>query len=308
LLVVADGPRPGHAGDPAACRAVRDIVTSVDWSCELLTRFNDTNLGCRRGVASGLDWAFAQVEAAIVLEDDCLPDPSFFEFCAELLQLYADDPRVMMVGGHRWEGPDLPETDSYYFSRYPAIWGWATWADRWRHFDLDMAACQELRAGPWLSGLLPDPIAESFWRREFDAMTAGLDTWDWAWFFACWVADGLSVRPNVGLVQNIGFGPGATHTSGSEHAVRSRTAGRMRFPLAHPAEVAADRSNESLIEWVNFSGQLRRQLREAARRIVERRPGSLPQPPATSTAIETTGAAIAATGSATHATTAATTR
>jgi hypothetical protein len=106
LLVVADGPRAGRRGEEELCRRTRSVIDGVDWPCEVLRNFSGANMGCGRRVASGFDWAFAQVEEAIILEDDCLPDPSFFPYCAELLERWCE-----------FAGADLHEDDR---SAWPA--------------------------------------------------------------------------------------------------------------------------------------------------------------------------------------------
>src|ERR1700735_5608959 len=88
LLIVADGARTGKEGEVEACRQVRDIVSRINWPCEVIQNFSETNLGCQERMISGIDWVFSQVEDAIILEDDCLPNPSFFHFCQELLERY----------------------------------------------------------------------------------------------------------------------------------------------------------------------------------------------------------------------------
>lgn len=138
LLLVADGPRPDHPGEAEKCAAARAVVEQVDWPCEALTDYAETNLGCRRRVSSGLDWVFATVEEAIILEDNCLPHPTFFRFCEELLERYRDDERVMRISGGNHKFGRKIGTDSYYFTRYAHVWGWASWRRAWRYYDVNM--------------------------------------------------------------------------------------------------------------------------------------------------------------------------
>lgn len=77
LLVIADGPRAGRPEEAEKVAATRKIVDRVDWDCEVLKCYSDSNLGCKNRVSSGITWAFEQVEEAIILEDDCIPDPTF---------------------------------------------------------------------------------------------------------------------------------------------------------------------------------------------------------------------------------------
>ena len=138
LMLVADGPRERRQGEPDACRQVRQIVEHVDWPCEVLKNYSDTNMGCGARVASGIDWVFQHVEQAVILEDDCLPDPTFFRFCEELLDRYRYEERVMQISGSNFLFGRRAVEVSYYFSRYPLCWGWATWRRAWRHFDFNM--------------------------------------------------------------------------------------------------------------------------------------------------------------------------
>jgi hypothetical protein len=233
LLVVADGPRETRPDDAAKVAATRAIIDQVDWDCEVLTNYSTDNLGCRRRVASGIDWVFEQVEEAIVLEDDCLPHPSFFRFCEELLDRFRDDDRVSAVGGANYHPGVRLNDDSYYFSKYPYIWGWASWRDRWKGtFDVDMAAWPRVRDRA--ADVLGDAREGAHWARVFDEVHAGrIDTWDVQWAFACMLAGRSAVVPNVNLISNIGFGADATHTVQST-AVASLEAEAMPFPLRHP--------------------------------------------------------------------------
>ena len=239
LLVVADGPRPDRPGEAALCAATRAVVAEPDWPCRVLRDYSETNLGCGRRVASGLDWAFERVDQAIVLEDDCRPDASFFPYCAELLERYRDDPRVMMISGDNFQDGRLRGPASYYFSRYPHVWGWASWRRAWRRYDFTMAGWPELaKTGEWLGRHTADPLMAAYWRRCFTAAASGrVDTWDYQWLFACWAHDGLAVAPNRNLVENIGFGADATHTTGDGRRL-ALPAAAMDFPLRHPAEMA----------------------------------------------------------------------
>jgi hypothetical protein len=254
LLVIADGPR--NDAEREACRRTRAIVDRVDWPCEVLRDFSDANLGCRRRIATGLDWAFGQVEEAIVLEDDCLPHPSFFRYCDELLARYRDDPRVRMISGPALQhGRQLGDA-TYFFSRYPMIWGWASWRRAWRDYDLAMKGWPAFRDGGGLTRLFGDPAIVAYWRNIFE--TLRLDdkpnTWDYQWVFSCFAHDGLIANPNVNLVTNIGHGVEATHTAADPlgHAnMPLEDAGTIR----HPREVAVDAESDRILFDRAFGGE-----------------------------------------------------
>lgn len=248
LLVVADGPRPDRPGEAERCAAARAIVADVNWPCQVSFNFSETNLGCRRRVSSGLDWVFGLVEEAIILEDDCLPDLSFFRFCDELLARYRDDARIAMISGNNFQQGAARGDESYYFSRYPEIWGWASWRRAWGHYDVDMKEWPKFRNDGWLERTFPQKRLARFWRDAFDAVhKGGLDTWDYQFSFSCLRRDALCVLPSVNLVSNVGFGADATHTK-TECRLSELPIQPISFPLRHPQhvvrDIGADRATE----------------------------------------------------------------
>jgi hypothetical protein len=261
LFVAADGPRPGR---PSALAE----ATAVDWGCELETLVRDRNLGCKEAVGSAITWFMERAGEGIVLEDDCVPDPSFFPYCAELLERYRDDGRVAGIGGSNYRGPPA-DGASYAFSIYNQTWGWATWRRAWAAYDPSLARWPELRESGWLEGLLRDRAARRFWREVFDRDHRGeIDTWDFAWTFACWAQRGLTAQPAVNLVTNIGFGADATHTTNAASPLANVPAREIAFPLVHPAAVASDtaldRFTSEHVHRVRFrTSRLRRALYSA---------------------------------------------
>jgi hypothetical protein len=247
LLVVADGPRQSRAGEAELCAAARAVIDGVDWPCDVQANFADTNLGCKNRVSSGLDWVFGECEEAVIIEDDCLPHPTFFRFCEELLAHYRDDNRVAMISGSNFLRDTRQMPPSYYFSLYGHIWGWASWRNRWQNYDVEMRRWRELRRTDWLENLLQDKWAVRDWRGEFDAVTDGrLNTWDHQWRFAWWVAGQYAVAPSANLISNLGFGAAATHTGDMAFAatMANLPTQPMEFPLRHPDKFALDREAE----------------------------------------------------------------
>lgn len=255
LLVIADGPRADHPDDAEKCAAVRAIIDGVDWDCEVLTNYSDVNLGCKRRVSSGLDWVFDTVEEAIVLEDDCLPHPTFFRFCEEMLEKYRDDERIAMISGDNFQFGRKRTGYSYYFSRYTHIWGWASWRRAWDNYDVDMKIWPEIREGRWLEDLLGAKKSVWYWKYIFKNVYNGkIDSWAYQWTFSCWIQSALTVLPNVNLVSNIGFGMKAVHTKVSNEFAEMETEA-MRFPISHPNYILRDSAADSITENKTFSGQ-----------------------------------------------------
>ena len=254
LLLIADGPRASRAGEAQLCAEVREIVSRVDWPCEVQRNFAEENLGCRQRVISGLDWLFEQVEEAIILEDDILPDPSFFPFCEEMLERYRYDDRVSMITGFHIGADEAKLAESYYFSALTHIWGWATWRRAWQHYDEHMSGWPQAKRSGTLRRVFPASSARRYWTPILDGMYHGTgpNTWDYQWMFTNILRGSLSVTPGVNLIENIGFGADATHVSDSAGAPKV-SVGALRFPLQHPDKVVAskdlDALDQRLSEW-----------------------------------------------------------
>lgn len=237
LFLVADGPR--HGEDEPKCQASRALADRVDWPCELLTNFSETNLGSGLRVASGLDWVFGQSEQAIILEDDCLPDLSFFPYCEELLARYRDDLRVMHIAGSSFLPARSRCKYSYYFSKYALGWGWASWSRAWRRFQFSIPTWPEFKRNR-LARVCPDHIEAAHWIRRYDPIFRGerKDAWDYQWSYALWEQNGLAVAPAANLVNYLGVGADATHTKDTAPC-RMRPA-KSVTDLLHPPIVAHD--------------------------------------------------------------------
>lgn len=262
LLVVGDGPRVDRQGEAEKVAATRAIIKRVDWDCEVLTNFSAGNLGCKRRPSSGIDWVFEQVAEAIILEDDCLPDPSFFRFCQEMLERYRHDQRIGMISGDNFQFGRRRNADSYYFSKYIHIWGWATWRDRWvGSYDITMAKWPRIRDEGWLIDMVGNTREAAYWQKIFDRVHRGdIDAWDYQWLFANWMEGRMGIMPAVNMVSNIGFDNNATHTKGvSDLANLARES--LRFPLTHPLGVFKNIQADQLSEIKCFRVPLMKRAR-----------------------------------------------
>jgi hypothetical protein len=241
LLVIADGPRADHSDETQKCATARKIIERVDWNCEVLTNYSEVNLGCAKRVSSGLDWVFDNVEESIVLEDDCIPHPTFFRFCEELLERYRYDSRILCISGQNVQFGRRRTEYSYYFSRYNHCWGWATWRQAWKYFDFDMKLWPEIKNTNLLSDIILDSQAVDYWSKIFQATYDGrIDSWGYRWTFASWIQNGISILPNVNLVSNIGFGMEGTHTLNKKSKYANMSTEKMSFPLIHPPFIIRD--------------------------------------------------------------------
>jgi hypothetical protein len=200
----------------------------------------DANLGCRQAVSSAIDWFFECEPQGIILEDDCLPDASFFPYCASLLQQHRDDPRIMCVSGDNFVSDVWSAPDSYYYSKFSHIWGWATWRRAWQHYRVQLPEIDATRTVALRRVFPNDPRSRRFWEDCFRKVARGeIDTWDYQWNCACWLAGGLTCLPAHNLISNIGFGAGATHTHDASSNLAGKPIGRIEQPLRAPVQVAS---------------------------------------------------------------------
>lgn len=214
LFIAADGPRENKKGEKEKCEEVRKIVLdNIDWDCEVKTLFREKNLGCKYAVSSAIDWFFKNEEQGIILEDDCLPDLSFFGFCEELLKKYKNNKKIMMISGNNFQFGIKRGDSDYYFSKYNHIWGWATWKRAWLKYDLKMLGYPNFKKDEKIKSIWNNKKIQNYWLYIFDEVYNNkINTWDYQWTYAIWNNNGLCILPNINLVSNIGFGKGASHT------------------------------------------------------------------------------------------------
>jgi hypothetical protein len=252
LFVAADGPK--RIEDHQKCAETRGLVNSVDWECDVITLFREENLGCRHAISSAISWFLDQVDEGIILEDDCLPSQSFFSYCQELLERYRDNDKVMVISGDNFQAGRTVTRDSYYFSRYPHCWGWATWRRAWQKYDDTLTGWPEYQESQAFLDIGADnPLFKGYWSRNFSRVISGeVDSWAYAWTYNCWVHGGLTAIPEKNLVKNIGFGPDATHTTGISERISAMQAWELNFPLRHPALVQRHREADRYADENHF--------------------------------------------------------
>jgi hypothetical protein len=261
LLAIADGPRSDRPDDIEKCAAARAIIDRVDWDCEVLKNFADRNLGCGIRLSTGISWVFENVEEAIILEDDCIPHPTFFRFCEELLDRYRDEEQIMHISGNNFWSHKYNRQDSYLFSPYTLSWGWATWRRAWQHYDFEMKhwlAMEPNQQQKFLKDLLGDIHAANTWIKIFqNLIDLNFNTWDYQWTLTCWLQGGQSIVPHVNLVSNVGFGLESTHTfSATTYSLDcpqfSIPITAIDFPLRHPQLGVRDPQIDRVIQDVCY--------------------------------------------------------
>lgn len=254
LYIAADGPRKNKTGEEEKCLQSRKVVEEIDWPCKVKTLFSETNLGCGRGPCTAITWFFEHETEGIILEDDCLPSPTFFRFCTELLERYRHDTRVMEIGGNNFDDDHMDEEEnSYRFSNQIYIWGWATWKRAWKYHDFNMNQFPEIQKKGYLNYSYDSIYARDFYQYVFSKMHTGDDVtnshtiWDYQWQFACKINSGLTIVPNRNLIQNLGFGEQATNTINPRGVGHNLKIESMRFPLQHPEFIMVDTEKDKQV-------------------------------------------------------------
>ena len=263
LLVIADGHRADRPGEAEKCVAAKAIIGGVDWECEVLTNYSDVNLGCKKRVSSGLDWVFDNVYKAIILEDDCLPDLSFFDFCENLLERYENDSRIMSICGVNFQlvnrniNYNSHSNYSYYYSMFHDCWGWATWKRAWKYNDVNMNLWPQVKTEKLLNNLLFDDRSVKYWVKIFQsAYENKVNSWFYPWFFSCRVHSGFGIFPEKNLVSNIGFGMAGTHTIDQNNPYANLCLEKLDLPLVHPPFMIHNKKADKYTQNTRFSPSL----------------------------------------------------
>ncbi|RZK60373.1 MAG: nucleotide-diphospho-sugar transferase [Pedobacter sp.] len=244
LFFAADGPRHNHPEDADLCKATREIIKQVDWECDVKTLLNEHNLGCGLAPATAISWFFKHVEAGIILEDDCIPNASFFDYCENLIEKYRYTEKIKMICGTSYQATAL-ESHTYYFSQYPHVWGWATWRRAWEEFSFDLQQESEEVIAKVINKTFRNRRDRELWIRNIKMIVDGLDAWDYQFMYWMWKNDGLCIVPWRNLISNIGFGDQATHT----HDVNSDQSAMEQFEISEIKHPEVIKINKRADRW-----------------------------------------------------------
>ncbi len=241
LFVIADGPRKNKIGEFEKCRQARAILEDIDWDCQVYKNYSDINLGCKMRISTGISWVFENVEEAIILEDDCLPEQSFFTYCQNLLQKYRLDNSIAIISGNNLLFEKQLVESSYYFSKISNIWGWATWKRTWDLYDVNMTDWYIYRNKKIFIELTRDQWIQKYMTMAFDETYYGkINTWDYQLQFTVLKKNLLCIAPSKNLVKNIGFSQDATHTTSENSVLSELETHPMNFPLIAPNSIRQD--------------------------------------------------------------------
>jgi hypothetical protein len=245
LYIAIDGPRENNQDDVIKINLIKDyIINNIDWECKVDTLFRNSNLGCMNAVSSAITWFFQNESKGIILEDDCLPDNSFFSYCDELLTKYEFDDRVRHISGVNFLDNNIEISESYYFSKFTHVWGWASWRRVWKDYSKDILNEYDFDNFNNFYNVYPNRKICKAICNEFKRVKSGnLNTWDYQYLFLNFINNGLTTIPKYTLVQNIGFDNDSTHTQSNPYNMREL---RSLDIISHPSDMIPNINNDIL--------------------------------------------------------------
>ena len=211
-----DGPRKHKEDDHKQVLETQRLLSEINWNCDVKTRFLTSNIGCKMAISTAIDWLFENEDYGIILEDDCLPTPAFFEFTAKRLMEHKDEPQIMHISGSSYFMKEPDDKSSYYFSRIPNVWGWATWKRAWNNMQLiDSNLDMSLTSVTVHKYFNNKKISKWFLRYVEEAKSPNSSVWSTSWTLSIINNEGICIAPLGNLVENIGFRDSATHSTGT---------------------------------------------------------------------------------------------
>ena len=254
LYIAVDGARKHRPEDAGLVAETLAIYKEIDWPCEVKRLIREENMGCKLAVSSAITWFFEQEEQGIILEDDCLPDPSFFPYCDQLLEKYRNEDAVMHINGVNFQDGNWRGSGSYYFSKVCHVWGWASWRRAWKKYDIQMNGIEEFFSQKLYLNVLNYKDSRLYWEPSFLKTKEGLiNTWDYQWVFSIWKNNGLSIMPNFNLISNIGFDESGTHTKSHDPRVSKKPLSPVNGELVDPVMLVPDYEGDQYSFYKLFS-------------------------------------------------------
>ena len=257
LFISVDGPR--NEKEKEKVEEVKKIISKVDWNCKVKKRIFDENQGIIKGAGGAIDWFFDNVKEGIVFDDDCVPDQSFFRFCAEMLEKYRDNDKIMHISGNTFQNKKNAGKFSYYFSKYTYVWGWASWRKAREEYDIQMKDYLKLKNSNYFVKKIPNLIERIYLKKLFREAYKDPKRIDTKWLFAVFAKKGLAICPTRNLVKNIGFDEEATNTKNIDSGL-SIDSETIQFPLKHPVKIKLNKIADKKYAMFLFKNWLKKQF------------------------------------------------
>ena len=229
LYLIQDGARANRPKDVENVAKCREVVSNIDWECEVVHDYSDINLGCGKRIFTGLSNVFMHEEYAAIVEDDIVIGESFLPFCKEMCERYKDDQRIHMISGMNHLGVYEECPYDYFFSQGGgAIWGWATWARCWNELDWNMEAVSNNYIVNCLkNGNTPNNVSKVIAERAVvirQGILKGVSPTFWSLHFGLYgyLGSRLNIVPKYNLISNIGLTGDSAHATDSVNKLVKR--------------------------------------------------------------------------------------
>ena len=281
LFLVQDGARDSR--DLERILACREIVENVDWDCEVIKDYSETNLGCGMRPQTGITNALKQVEQVIILEDDCVPADSAFRYFDEMLEKYRDDERICYISGLNHFQEWVTQDSDYLFTKTGAIWGWATWRRAWALYDYGLDNFNKVSNKKLLQGQISNKSTAKekidTWSKTYKAVknNTKLSYWDIQWGYVKYSQNMLVVVPRVNQISNIGIGEYSTHAQSHKSSKFKKRKNfffiptqNFEFPLKHPEIMVCDEKYDKLVYKCAQGNSVRRFFAKAYKKIFKK--------------------------------------
>tara|TARA_B100000242_G_scaffold60330_1_gene36092 strand:- start:1814 stop:2797 length:984 start_codon:yes stop_codon:yes gene_type:complete len=260
LYIACDGPKNNDDNEDKKVMETRELLLkSFEKVNSKKYLFSKNNQGCKIGVSNAIDWFFKHEKEGIILEDDCIPHLDFFIFCEEMLETYRNNEKIWSITGHNQQNNIKIGEGTYYFSKYPRSWGWATWKRSWAKYDRDIKDWPKIKSKGFLKNHLKNRREINYWEKILDNIYYhnSPNTWDYQWTLCSFLNSGLTIVPNKNLIKNIGFDEDATHTfqgKANTFIEIDKEKSNDIFPTIHPNYLFSNEKADELVDILEYSG------------------------------------------------------
>ena len=235
------------------CR--KTVESLINWDCEVVKNYAEENRGVYRNIGEGAKWVFEREEKAIFLEDDNLPETSFFRYADEMLEKYETAPEVLWICGTNYV-TDMNGKESYAFTQHLLPCGWASWSTKFlKYYDGELSTFRDEAhkrkfyssySNRWLAQWQYQSVRNEVERHE---RTGRFISWDYQMLWSVRSNGLYGVVPLRNQITNIGVDEFSIHGGNSKNNVMTDRfcevpSKQLDFPLVHPNEIAINKSDE----------------------------------------------------------------
>ncbi|ABX43849.1 glycosyltransferase family A protein [Lachnoclostridium phytofermentans] len=259
IYIIADGPRNDSEIEAInECR--RQVEDCIVWDCEIVRNYANKNRGVYANIGLGARWVFEHEEYAIFLEDDNLPEVTFFYFCKELLERYREDTRILWICGTNYLQKYEPEDgSSYVFTKHLMPCGWASWSKKFLQFydgELNLMNNKDLLIR--LKSQYEDHrlyfqqlYLTSMEKSRIDNNMRPI-SWDYQMEFALRANNLYGISPKYNQIENIGVDNDSIHGGVDYSNIMTQRFCNIKsfpleFPLIHPSTIIPDKEYEKKV-------------------------------------------------------------